>query len=533
MRLASVAGRFEDAITPKLDTVLRVGWVVVIGCFLILAIGSLIGVLNKDEAAFAYVAKGMLNGELPYVDRWDQKGPLTYVLSLVGVLIGDLWGIRVLAGVFLIASTFAAYRLIRDGFGQLAAFFATVILLVYYARLNPGGMTEHYALLFQFLALHVFVRIEHQGDASRWEDSRSGRDFHLPFLVGVLGAAAFLLRPDLVGVWLAIGIYWLIHERRIPARLWWAVLGGTSVLAVVAGTLLLVGGLAAFWDATYAYNFRAYGDGPGFVDRLWTLRQGRSALLSIVVIFMSAWIVALFVVVVRPKLPGGHHPLVRLAVILLPLELLLVSLPGYGYAHYYVALLPAILLLLGFAVWFVVTRRYVAATFLSIVLLLGSAHHYRAYDVVSKTISRLTTDVGGRDIRYQFAARIRRTTSTGDTVLVWGFQPLVHLVSERDSPTRYFYQFPLMMPGYTSRARVDGFVQDVRSKTPAAILDQRDRRLPPLDHAARNQWQGAPRYLDDVALFDALFDFIETNYEAVEERSGWVLYTLKTPATIK
>ena len=533
MRLASVAARLENAITPKLDTLLRVGWAVVIACFLILAIGSLVGVLYKDEAAFAYVAKGMLNGELPYVDRWDQKGPLTYVLSLIGVLIDDLWGIRVVAGIFLVASTFAAYRLIRDEFGQLAAFFGTVILLVYYARLDPGGMSEHYALLFQFLALHVFVRIERQGDASRRENSRSGHDFHLPFLVGVLGAAAFLLRPNLVGVWLAIGIYWLIHEHRIPARLWWAVLGGTSALAVVAGLLLLVGGLAAFWDATYAYNFHAYGDGPSFIDRLWALRQGRSVLLPIVVIFICAWVVALYVVVVRPKLPGGHHPLARLAVILLPLELLLVSLPGYGYRHYFVALLPAILLLLGFAVRFVVARRYVAATFLSVVLLLGSAHHYRAYDVVSKTISRLTSDVGGRDIRYQFAHRIRQTTSSADTVLVWGFQPLVHLVSERDSPTRYFYQFPLMMPGYTSRARVDGFVQDVWSKTPAAILDQRDRRLPPLDRAARRQWQGAPRYLDDAALFDALFAFVEANYEAVEERSGWVLYTLKTPAAVE
>ncbi len=523
MRLASVAGRFEYAITTKLDTVLRVGWVVVIGCFLILAIGSLVGVPGKDEAAFAYVAKGMLNGELPYVDRWDQKGPLTYVLSLVGVLIDDLWGIRILAGVFLLASTFAAYRLIREGFGQLAAFFATVILLVYYARLDPGGMTEHYALLFQLLALHAFVRVERQGDST----------FQLPLLVGVLGAAAFLLRPDLVGVWLAIGIYWLIRERRVPARLWWAVLGGASVLAAVAGSLQLVGSLAAFWDATFAYNFHAYGDGPTFADRLWALRQGRSIFLPIVVIFTSAWVVALYVVVVRPSLPGGHDALVRLAIILLPIELLLVSVSGYDYRHYYVALLPVILLLLGFAVRFVVERRYVAASFLSIVLLLGSAHHYRAYDVVSKTINRLTADIGGRDIRYQFAARIRRTTSVGDTVLVWGFQPLVHLVSERDSPTRYFYQFPLMMPGYTSRARIDGFVQDVRSKTPAAILDQRNPRLPPLDRAARSQWKGAPRYLDEAALFDALFDFIETNYEAVEERSGWVLYTLKTPAAVE
>ena len=498
---------------------LRVGWAVVLACFLILAIGSLVGVLSKDESAFAYVAKGFLNGEIPYVDRWDQKGPLTYVLSLIGVLINDLWGIRVLAGVFLIGSTVAAYKLIRNGFGQLAAFFATTTLLVYYARLDPGGLTEHYALLFQFLALHAFVRIERQ----------AGAGLPLAFLVGVLGAAAFLLRPNLVGVWLAMGIYWIIRDRGIPVRMWAAVLGGSTALVVVAGLLLLVGGLSAFWDATFTYNFHAYGEASSPADRLWTLRHGRSVLLPVVVIFVCAWFVALYAVVFRPELPGGDHPLVRLAVVLAPLELLLVSVSGYGYAHYYIALLPAILLLLSFAVWFVVEQRHVAATFLSVVLLIGSAHYYRAYDAVPKTISRVKSDVGRGDLRYQFADRIRQTTSPGDTVLVWGFQPLVHLVAERDSPTRYFYQFPLMMPGYTSRALIDGFTQDVRAKVPAAILDQRDHRLPPLDHTARSQWRGAPRYLDDATLFDALFDFVDENYEAVEKRSDWVLYALKTP----
>lgn len=523
MRLTRAAAWLENAVSPRLDTILRIGWAVVVACFLILAIGSLIGVLNKDESAFAYVAKGFLNGEWPYVDRWDQKGPLTYVLSLIGVLINDLWGIRVLAGVFLIGSTIAAYRLFRDAFGQLAAFFATVILLVYYARLDPSGLTEHYALLFQFLALHAFVRLERQAAAG----------FVLAFLVGVLGAAAFLLRPNLVGVWLAVGIYWMIRDRGIPVRLWWAVLGGTTMLAVAAGILLLGGALSAFWDATFGYNFHAYGEAPNLADRLWTLRHGRSVLLPIVVIVVCAWFVALYVVVFRPDLPGGNHPLVRLAVVLLPLELLLVSVSGYGYQHYYVALFPAILLLLSFASWFVVEQRYVAPTFLSVVLLLGSAHHYRAYDVVPKTISRMTSDVGRGDLRYHFADRIRQTSSPRDTVLVWGFQPLVHLAAERDSPSRYFYQFPLMMRGYTSGALIDGFLQDVRAKTPVAILDQRDRRLPPLDRTARRHWQGAPRYLDDATLFDSLFDFVDENYEAVEKRSGWVLYTLKSPEAVE
>lgn len=522
---AESAARTEAAGSGGCARALRIGWTASIACFLVLAAGSLAGVPSTDEAAFAYVAKGLLEGELPYVDRWDQKGPLTYLLALVGIAINDLLGIRILAGLFLLASAAAAYRLIREEFGALPACLAVVVLLAHYPRLDPGGFTEHYAMPLQLLALLLFVRI----------DRRKRDAAGLPCLLGILGAAAFLLRPDLVGVWLAVGMYWII--QREGSRLGWAIAGGASTLAVAAGTLLLAGGLTAYWDAAIVYNYHAYGEGASLPDRLAALRYGYQLLPSVATVAVGAWLAALYAAVARRDPPGGRrHPLVGLGVVLLPVELALASVAGYPYEHYYATLLPALLLMLGYATAAVAAQKRVAPTLLSAALLVGSAYGYRAYNVVPETIAVaskaatvLSSPSGPSDIRYQWARHVRALTPPGDTVLVWGFQPIVHLLAERDSPTRFFYQFPLMMPGYASPGLVEDFVAEVRSRRPATILDVRNPRLPPLDRAARGGWRPEDgRYLDDAGGFDSLFEFVEAEYDVAREGRGWVLYASRS-----
>ena len=522
-KLAGHDTMFEQEIKNRFDTMLRIGWMIVIAIFLVSALSALVGVLGRDEAAFVYVAKGILNGEVPYTDRWDQKGPAIYALSLVGVLIDDLWGVRLLAGIFLLGSAATAYRLIRGEFGGIAASFAVVVLLVYYVRLEPGNLTEHYALLFQFLTLQLFADTEHRGDVNSWR----------PFAIGVLGAAAFLLRPNLVGIWLAVGIYWMIRGTQARWWLWHAIAGGLTALGITAAALLAVGGLASFWDACFSYNYHAYAYGTPLIERLWVIRHARTAFIAVSLLVLCGWVVGLVLVVFRDALPESRRHLVSVALILLPLELALVSVSGYSFPHYFAALLPVVVVLVSFAVWFIVERRFVVPAFLSVVLLLGTAYHYSAYDVVPRMTRALSSDndLDG-DIRFEFAQRIRAATRPGDSVLVWGFQPLVHLLSERDSPSRYFYQFPLMMPGYTSQDLIDGFVADVVTNAPAMILDIRDRRLPPLDGVARSQWRPADRYLDDGSLFQTLFDLIDAKYELVAEHRGWVLYKLSTDDAI-
>ena len=84
-------------ILPLLNAkpLLNLAWVVVLGVLLLLAADAFIGKPGLDSSTYIYVAQGILKGELPYVDRWDNKGPLLYSLNAIGILIHDTWGLWV------------------------------------------------------------------------------------------------------------------------------------------------------------------------------------------------------------------------------------------------------------------------------------------------------------------------------------------------------------------------------------------------------------------------------------------------------
>ena len=117
-----------------------------------------------DSCIYIYVAEGILQGDIPYLDRWDNKGPLFYTLISVGLVIHEAWGVLLMQGLFLLGATFLAFALLRKSFGILPALFALAVFLTYYSRFAlPGNFTEQYGLLFQFLTLYLFVRSDEQG----------------------------------------------------------------------------------------------------------------------------------------------------------------------------------------------------------------------------------------------------------------------------------------------------------------------------------------------------------------------------------
>ncbi len=66
-----------------INRLLGVGWVIVLAYLLILAVDSFVTDCTGDSCIFIYVAKGILQGDIPYLDRWDHKGPLLYFLRKV------------------------------------------------------------------------------------------------------------------------------------------------------------------------------------------------------------------------------------------------------------------------------------------------------------------------------------------------------------------------------------------------------------------------------------------------------------------
>lgn len=149
------------AVKSRPDILLNVGWTVVIVALLFFALEWFVEVPNRDSSAFIYVAKGLLEGDVPYLDRWDHKGPLIYLLNAIGLAIFGMWGLWLLEMAFLLGAVWVAYIVLRRQFGFAAAFFPMAVLAGYFLYFSQSGNhTEQYALLFQFLALYLFLSVE-------------------------------------------------------------------------------------------------------------------------------------------------------------------------------------------------------------------------------------------------------------------------------------------------------------------------------------------------------------------------------------
>ena len=229
----------------------------------------------------------------------------------------------------------------------------------------PGNYTELYGLLFQFLALYLFLRSQDQSEPA----PSHIRFAFLHLAIGALGAAAFLLRPNLVALWLVIGIYWLVARGYSLRKLAWAVVGGGSILILVAGFFMAIGAWSALWNAVFVGNF-FYSDATlqDRLDVLWAL-VSRTDLVSLLV--GVAWLTALFSLARNSCALERRRDLVVVAFILLPIEIASLSLSGYPSKYYYLTALPVVAVLLAYLAWFVARERLAAPTFLSAVLLFG------------------------------------------------------------------------------------------------------------------------------------------------------------------
>ena len=496
-----------------------------------------------------------MEGEVPYLDRWDHKGPLIYVLNLVGLMISGLWGIWIVQTIFLILSVCFLFLTVKQNFDTPISLFCVSIFLIFLIRFRAGGLIEYYSLLFQFITLYLFVRVERRNRSESW----------LPLAIGVLGGLAFLLRPNLVGIWLAVGLYW-VSGARAPNRLSWSIAGGVGMVTAAAAVFAVVGGLSAFWDAAVIYNL-AYSSDVSLADRIDTaLQLGRKlSLISLPVV--AGWCIGFGYRLLGGTRDERYHDLLSMSLILLPLEITLVCVSGRSYTHYYMAVLPTVTvfmaysmrLVIDFVFGFVMKKHFatkehlVVPTFtLGIFLFLFFSVFYYRYDHILQFAIKSTRDgVIARDVsprvaelflpataerepsverleqQARVAERVLSATEPDDRILVWGAESTIYLLSERAAPTRFFYQYPLVTPGYANGSLVDEFILDVEDEMPAMIIDVRNGRLPPLEETARRDWRPPKRYDRDLDAFQPLFDLVETEYEVVGKDGAWILYGRK------
>ena len=285
--------------------------------------------------------------------------------------------------------------------------------------------------------------------------------------------------------WLAVIPFLLIYEKNI----------GKIITSTWNKWLLMLAGLLA------VYN--------GFFRRGLTLYQlsdlGKH---QFILIFAGLFLFVIGFIWNHPKIrysanlflektSAGNNsslwlPLI-IAAIDLPVQLLLVSLSGNNFGHYYMSLLPSLTILIAFAGWNILnltqqnkTMQYTWLTILTIILLTpGLVESMQKIHISRDRQSAAIADF------------VINQTEPGDKIFYWGNRVSVYNLSGTTSPSRYFFTDPLFLKGYTDKAQIDVFYQDLVNQPPKLILasDAFSRPLIYLDDPAECKNLEDPEYV--------------------------------------
>lgn len=496
---------------------------------LVLVLGSSISmgrIPSHDSGIFLYFGQQILRGKIPFLDLWDHKPPLIFYVDALGLFIGrgSLWGIWNLELLSLSASILSGFLVLRRyyrGFPLTFGIGAGLGSLVF--LLEGGNLTEEFSLPLQWAALGLFALSERKG----W-DGYGGT--LRAFGVGALFSLALNFKQTTVGIWLALFIWLGLSQLFQPRKnlspgkiIAWACFGAASILAAMAWYFAGHHCLLEFWRTAYEYNF-LYSN--------ITLEQRIRALVDMADFFIhtsplfpfvfAAWGAGIWMALRKAFHREDLLPFpLAVALIDLPIELVLISLSGENYHHYFITLIPAMTIL---AAWGVsqldrFTLRFPPwqKAFWTLLLIL-----FLFYPTIQNLLAMRQPS---NEITITETVKIiKEETKPGDYVLVWGSQTVVNYLSDRPAPTRFVHQKALFRAGFANRALSDEILNDLKTRTPALIINTRLPSTPFIQEV-----EGAcylPPNLPDG--MDAVFNFICQNYQLdrVISKDQWEIYKL-------
>lgn len=221
---------------------------------------------SGDSAIFQIIGKYWAEGRLPYVDVWDQKGPLVFFFDALGYLItGNRYGIFMLQVVNTTIVSWILYKMCRLEFGKSFSVFFTTVVLFSFAPVCENTV-EEWMLIPLCLAFYGMLR---------WVDLVSNSNsvvlhpLSYGFLYGaVLGLSLMTRLTNGIGICIAslvIAVY-LFYKgawKNVIGNLG-AFLGGLVLTTLPFFMYFYINdALDPMWYGTFLYNAE-YANSSGF-----------------------------------------------------------------------------------------------------------------------------------------------------------------------------------------------------------------------------------------------------------------------------
>lgn len=148
---------------------------------------------ETDSSVYKTVALMISRGYMPYRDSFDHKGPLIYLINLLGMQIDEYCGVWVLEFIAICVTFAGIYKIARLRCGKILSYVCVLVSgALLYDYFEGGNLVEEYAMPFIAVSLYIFLDYFLNHKLSR---------FRLAVCGGCLGAV-FMLRPNMISVWI-------------------------------------------------------------------------------------------------------------------------------------------------------------------------------------------------------------------------------------------------------------------------------------------------------------------------------------------
>lgn len=458
------------------------------------------GLSDIDSSVFKTVAFMMERGYMPYLDTFDHKGPLLYVLNYMGNQISYYRGIWIIEVIAICICFFMIYKIARLLCKKIPSIIvllvSTTLLFGYF---EAGNFCEEYAMPFIAIATYIFLDYLLNNKVNNLRIIISGFCF----------GSILMLRPNMIALWIVYCLYIFIslivtkEYKTLISFIINFLLGAIIIILPLIVWLAMNRAFEAFWECYITFNF-AYSSADG----------GRALLSAKIDSFMYFFNTLISIVSTLSLLLNSRKETFVLNISYLAyyiLTLVLTVMSGMAYGHYGMVLIPVFaypLALIFKRVESIEEIRVQNVVEWLVILYAIVFIVYPSWSPLLKTIPETYKNRGEANYvtREPFNTIIwyvLDNTTEDEKISVYGSWDIAYVISKREHATRYSYQYPI---GEVNPDILDDYFTQLEEEQPKIIIIQKyhyDQRMQEFlkENNYEMLWNEEPDFNEGMAVF--------------------------------
>lgn len=473
---------------------------------------------GHDAGIFAYIGYAMQNGRVLYTQAWENKGPLLYLINMIGVSIDYFHGLYFIEFTAMIVSIIFAYKtalIIANNNRWVAVFSSVFAMLLLVVTLQGGNLSEEYAIPFLCTALYFVTKYFYN-------------NYHLRIyeliIIGMCFSAVLLLRVNICALFVAMIL--VIACVLIRGKQWKPLLkaflffmvGVVSFLTPVLIYLIYNQALQKCVNDVYLNILGGFSPLPKIevVKNVYNMimETAKTGTLYIAVVFMIAFIVSIYKKAIKNSC---LKYMLWISFLGLIINLFANALSGVNHMHYFITFVPIMIIPSAWLFYSLYTllERVFKKDYLSnfavflVVLFISFSGVMQLFSSVLVSSNYMAKKAPNPPAEYILA-----NTDDDDLVQIIGGDVTLNYRTKRLTASRHLHFGAGLFTPEAKTVFADEISEDIINNRPKLIMFGSDDDIKTFNSA-----------ITQKSVFD---EFINNYYEKKPVSFGYFVYELKS-----